>query len=311
MNAKQVHKFVERYLDATGCAIMEKSPAHFKVKLSPAADRELTNRPYYWSFVDRTGAEPETMSYLFVTDSAKYDASESAAQPAPAAANALQAGADAALARSFGHVHGTLGARMPREELHYGSRRLDQLMGAALSNGRYVCLFQQPDAKPSGPFDSIPYTPWLGVNIKVSFQCDMKREELHSFGISLATGICVEGFYDRLLSLKMTPRLPANVHIAKSAYTLARAAGIVETLLERKLRSYDYGWAIAAAARAEEELALINGYYEPLLENAEEEQREAIRTQYENRRAEVEWQLKPRVTASAVNSGIFHLTGIE
>jgi len=312
VNPKQVHKFVERYLDTTGCAILEKSPAHFKVKLSPAADRELTNRPYYWSFVDRTGAEPETMSYLFVTDSAKYDASEAAnAQPAAAPNHQLQAGADAALARSFGHVHGTLGARMPREDLHFGSRRLDQLMSAVQAGGKYVCLFQQPDARAAGPFDSVPYTPWLGVNVKVSFQCDMKREELHSFGVSLATGVCVEGFYSRLLGLKMTPRLPANVHIAKSAYTLQKAAGIVETVLERKLKSYDYGWAQAAAARAEEELALISGYYEPLLDSAEEEQLEAIRTQYENRRAEVEWQLKPRVTAAAVNCGIFHLTGIE
>lgn len=47
MNSKQVHKYVNRYLEATDCSIIEKSPAHFTVKLSPEADRELTNRPYY------------------------------------------------------------------------------------------------------------------------------------------------------------------------------------------------------------------------------------------------------------------------
>ena len=44
MNEKQVHKFVQRYLESTGCHILEKSHAHFQVKLSPRADREL-NQP--------------------------------------------------------------------------------------------------------------------------------------------------------------------------------------------------------------------------------------------------------------------------
>lgn len=48
----------------------------FHGKVVSLADRELTNRPYYWSFVDRIGGEPETMTYLFVTDKNKYDAAE-------------------------------------------------------------------------------------------------------------------------------------------------------------------------------------------------------------------------------------------
>lgn len=311
MNSKQIHKYVERYLDATGCTVMEKSPAHFKVKLSPEADRELTNRPYYWSFVERTGAEPETMSFLFVTDPEKYDASAAAAPPPARPNDPREAGAQAALGRSLGFVPGQLGARMPREELSFGSRRLDQLFDASRRGGRYVCLFEQPAGRSLHPYDSAPYTPWLGVTIKVSFVCDMKREELHAFGVSLATGVCVEGFYDRLLTRKLTPRLPPNIHIAKSTVTVNKAGSIVESALERKLRTYDYTWAAEADERLREELERIAGYYEPLLASSEEEQRHAIAEQYETRKQEILWQLKPRVTAEAVNAGIFHLSGIE
>lgn len=321
MNPKQIHRFVERYLEATGCTIMEKSPAHFKVKLSPAADRELTNRPYYWSFVDRTGAEPETMSLLLVTDAARYDAltADAAQTGAPhehapqtnAAQSAVteQAGM-AALSRSFGFVPGSLGARMPREDLHYGSRRLEQLFAAARRGGRFVCLFQQPDEQALHPYDSLPVTPWLAVNVKVSFVCDMKREELHAFGVSLVSGDIVESFFDRLKGLRLTPRLPQHIHVAGASVTLKRAAGIIEQTLERKLKTYDYGWAAAANERLKEELAQLAHYYEPLLEQAGEEERPQIEEQYRARREEMHWQLSPRVIAEVVNAGIFHLSGL-
>lgn len=310
MNEKQIHKFVQRFLDATECQVLEKSPAHFMARLSPQADRELTNRPYYWGFVDRTGVEPETMTYLFVTDKEKYDA---AVQAKEAEASALDAAADAALARSFGFLNSSVasGARVPREDLYFGSRKLEQLFGAAKTQGSYVYLFQEPDRRHQHPLQSTPYTAWLGVNMRVEFACDRKREEIHSFGVSLATGRIVEQFHDRLLGLKLTPRLPANVHVTKNGISFGKALGIVEQTLERKLKDYDYSWAESASARLEEELSRISGYYDPLLKHAEGEAKAAIQEQYGQREAEIRWQYEPRVTASAINCGIFHLEGID
>ncbi|SFD56657.1 protein YqhG of unknown function [Paenibacillus catalpae] len=310
MNSKQVHKYVQRFLEATQCSIIEKSPAHFTVKLSPAADRELTNRPFYWSFVDRTGSEPETMTYLLVTDKEKYE--ESLASPAPAPAQATNA-VDAALNRSFGFVNNNLAnaVRTPREDLYFGSRKLEQLFGAAKSSGSYVNLFQEPERRSSTPFQSTPYTAWLGVNMRVEFACDRKREEIHSYGVSLATGLVVENFYDRLKNLRLTPRLPSNVHVTRNGLSFTKALGIVETSLERKLKNYDYTWAVDAAARLEEELERIRNYYDPMIKHAEEESKTAIEEQFNQRQTEIKWQYEPRVTASAINCGIFHLEGIE
>ncbi|MWC29312.1 YqhG family protein [Paenibacillus sp. MMS18-CY102] len=329
MNERQVHKYVQRFLEATECVILEKSPSHFKVKLSPAADRSLTNRPYYWSFVDRTGADPETMSMLFVTDKAKYDAAEAAAQEVPLqpqGANApaggpdtatpggsgLSTAAEAALGRSFGFVHGAMNTvRMPREDLHFGSRKLDQLFDASSAGGSYVYLFQEPERKHALPYDSTPYTAWLGVNLKVEFACDRKREEFHSIGVSLASGQCVERFHDRLLELKLTPKLPPNVHITKNGISLHKAMATIEQMIERKLKQQDYSWAASASERLDEELGRIKHYYEPLIDTAIEENKGAISEQYEKRQAEIRWQYEPRVTASAINCGIFHLSGID
>ncbi|MDQ0112789.1 YqhG family protein [Paenibacillus harenae] len=316
MNEKQVHKFVNRYLDATECSILEKSPAHFTVKLSPNADRELTNRPYYWSFVDRMGTEPETMTYLLVTDKQKYEAmanENEAASKASAAESEMDQATNAALNRSLGFVHGSLaaGVRVPREDLYFGSRKLEQLFDAAKTKGSFVYLFQEMDKKSPHPYSSSPYTAWLGVNMRVEFACDRKREEIHCFGVSLATGLCVEQFHDRLLNMKLSPRLPSNVHITRNGLSYNKALNIVEAALERKLKSYDYGWAGDASARLEEELARIKGYYEPLVLNAPGESKAAIEEQFAQRQAEIRWQFEPRVTASAINCGIFHLEGID
>ncbi|MBB3110024.1 hypothetical protein FHS18_002087 [Paenibacillus phyllosphaerae] len=316
MNERQVHKFVGRYLDATDSRIIEKSPAHYIAKLSPHADRDLTNRPFYWSFVERTGAEPETMTMLLITDKKKYETqTEEANSPAagPTAQGGIGAAADAAIGRSMGFVHGTLNptGRMPREELHFGSRKLEQLFASAKLGGSYVCLFQEPERKSAHPLQSTAYTAWLGLNMKVEFACDMKREEFHSLGISLATGQCVEGFHDSLSTLRMTPRLPPNVHTAKNAITFNKAATIGEQALERKLKAYDYAWAQGASKRLEEELATVQHYYEPLIAAAEDDEiRAAMQEQFERRQAEIRWQYEPRVTVSAINCGIFYLAGI-
>lgn len=80
MSPHEVQAYVLTYLEALDCQIMERSPAHVTVKLSPEADKALTNRPYYWGFVERTGAPAETMSFTFIFDPDSYQQATEAAE---------------------------------------------------------------------------------------------------------------------------------------------------------------------------------------------------------------------------------------
>lgn len=318
VNECEIHQYVQRYLDATNCTILEKASDHFIVKLSPDADRALTNRPYYWGFVDRVGVEPETMSFLFVTNSKQYDLQEVSAniQQADnefASETAEMSGSDAHLVRSLGFVPASLqeGKRYPRENLYFGARKLEQIFDAAKESGSYVCLFEQPHRRNTNPFESAAYTAWLGVNLKVEYICDQKKEEIYCFGVSLITGHCVEGFHDKLLKCRLSPQLPSNIHIAKNGVTATRALQIIEQTLERKLKQMDYGWAEQASLRLEEELERVSSYYNKLLEHTLEENKAGISEQFEQRKSEIRQQYEPRVIASAINCGIFHLEGID
>ncbi|WEK55488.1 MAG: YqhG family protein [Candidatus Cohnella colombiensis] len=290
MNNKQVHKFVLSYLDITGCQIIEKSPQRVTVKLSPDADRMLTNRPFYWSFVDRTGAAPETLTYAWSFQ-------------APQASS----GASSPLSYLM-----TPSGRVVQEELYFGSRRLGQLFDVVRQGARCVTLFEEPPKGLGNPLQSHPYTAWLGVNFKVSFECDMKREELYEWGISLATGVIEEQFMERLRERKLTPRLPSNIHLMKNGLSLRKGMQQLEQKMERKLKSHDFTWAIEAENRRQDELNRIQHYYDPMLERCESiEQRQSLSERFEQRKAEIDWQYRPRVTLSTLNCGIFHLPGIH
>lgn len=358
MNREQIERFVMRYLETTGCRVLEKSPAHVTVKFSPEADKDLTGRPYYWSFVERTGAEPETISFTFVFDPEGMDNSSAGGRggsgnaSAPAGAAGTQtagagsgassgasgnhtdrtgsdahagtggnqadetppspatAASDSILARFFG-VGSAPGAggfgRIPKDVVTYGSRKLEQLFGVVQSKGRFVRLFEEPKQEKRNPYASIGYSTWLGINFKVEFVCDVKRDELHSLGIHFGTGQITERFYDLIKDRNMTPKLPSNIHLQPVQLSLSSAVESLEQHLEQTVKQYDHRWAEEAHSRLSDELQRIHSYYEELLRTIEEDKKSEVEEQYRNREKEIEWQYRPRVLVSVINCGFFHL----
>ncbi|RRJ65166.1 hypothetical protein EHV15_21295 [Paenibacillus oralis] len=359
MTNEQIRKLVMTYLEATECQFLEKSPYHATVKLSPRADRDLTNRPYYWGFIERTGAEPETMSFSFIFDPERHREAEagkaaapnagkgatggfSGSGPAPAGpapglggagaapANAPGPGGaagagpqqpgqtgqpgqppeDTLLGRYFGPLRPlpVLGpGRIQREELTFGSSRLKQIFEAAKRGGRFVYLFEEPGPRQRTALLPAAYEPWLGVCYKVEFCCDMKREELHFFGVSLLSGKIDEAFEKKLSGVTLAPRLPENVHIEPTKLTLDAGRAALEARLSELLGAYDNDWSIQAKERLRDELEIIEAYYKDLLKEPDEERQQAARNQYEARREEIRWQYEPRIVVSALGCGIFHL----
>jgi hypothetical protein len=329
MNKRQIQTFVMRYLEAFGCSILEKTPEYVTVKLSPEADKEMTGRTYYWSFVERTGAPAETMTYTFMFEPAN---GKETPKPAPAApASAPPSGgppqADAAagtgtvavagapvngsdnsiLGRYFGFVPTTVIARVPRDEVTFGSRRLEQLFNIVGAKGKFVQLFEVPFTLQHTNSMKRVYETWLNINYKVELACDMKRSEIHSIAIQLNNGEIRDNFHKQLLTKNLTPSLPGNAFLLPHAISLPKAVNALELVLERTITSYDHKWADEASERHLDEVLRIDSYYRSLIEAAEMEQRQDIEAQYLNRREEIDWQYMPRILVSVINCGLFHL----
>ncbi|WP_127580044.1 YqhG family protein [Paenibacillus koleovorans] len=310
MNTKQIQKFFIRYLETTDCHIIEKSPAHVTVKLSSEADRSLSNRPFYWSFIDRMGTPPETMTFKFVFDPEKHRAEEERRAAAAPQASSPKKEPESILERYFGITPPLTGpGRIAQDEVTFGSRRLEQLFQVVRSNGKFVQLFEEPGtAVARGAFTtSVGYTSWLAVNYKVELLCDMKRDELHSLGIDLTNGQIVTGFHDRVMTKRLTPRFPVGGIIPRQQLTITRARTMLEQYVEKLLRQVDHRWADGAHERLADELERVDGYYGELIGTVEAGKKEAVQAQWDSRRQEMEWQYRPRVQVSVINCGLFHL----
>lgn len=282
MKQEQIQQFVSRYLEASGCQVIEKNPGFITVKLSPQADRDLVNRPYYWNFVERTGAVPETMTLQLYFDLQKLNEDVNFAA---AARNPL---------------------RIPRDPVIFGSRRLEQMFAAAKMKGRCVQLFEEPESGRSLRA-SRAYSSWLAVNFKVEFLCDLKRDELYSLAVQLNSGKIAENFHRFLLALNLTPRLPTNVHLKRQTVTFEQAANLLEEYLLTRMKGMNHRWADDAHSRWRDEQARIDEFYGELLKQAEADKQPEIEAQYQNRIAETEWQHRPRIQVSVINCGLFHL----
>jgi hypothetical protein len=339
MNKRHIQTFVMRFLEAFGCSIIEKTPEYVTVKLSPEADKEMTGRSYYWSFIERTGTPAETMTYTFLFDSEKgkeLQQSVSMANGLPAIGSSAgtgipplgSAGGSAAaismptgvseavppgtdsnsiLGRYFGFVPTTVVARVPRDEVTFGSRRLEQFFNIVQTKGRFVQLFEEPFSLQYSPHARRIYDTWLNMNYKVELACDMKRSEIHSIAIQLNSGEIREHFHKQLLTKQFSPGIPANAFIPPHALSLPKAVNALDLVLEHHISRYDHRWADEANERHLDELLRIDSYYRTLMESAETEQKSEIEAQYQNRRAEIDWQYKPRILVSVINCGLFHL----
>lgn len=312
MNPSQVQRYVMTYLESTGCDIIEKSPYHVTVKLSPDADKALTNRPYYWGYVERTGVPAQTMSFTFLFDPEAHRQAQEKMTEASPATPSVQGGNEQnqVLSRYFGHIPSLpqVGpGRILQEPVSYGTRRLHQIFGAAREGGSYVNLFEQPDQHQLTARSPVVYEPWLSVIFKAEFACDLKREELHWIGISLKSGKIVPDFDTMVAARILSPQLAGNMHVQPVKLSIAEAADALESYLGNELKNRDYSWAEQARERLREELAVIDHYYDNLIKEQEEEKKEAMKEHHHARRDEMKWQYDPKVAVSAINCGIFHL----
>ena len=286
MDQTWVRNYVEQYLDIHQCEFIEKAPTHLQVKLSVDVDKDLTNRPYYWTFVERTGVEPETMSMNLIFD--------------PEKASELRG-----------------------EVVKFGSRRLQQIFDSAKRRGKAVRLYQQDQATPyrsrnshntSGPIRSL--YPWLGVNYKIEFISDKKKDLFLSLGINLGNGKMKSNFLTMIKSLSLTPVLPANVSTITPFLTFREASLQFEEWILGEIQKEEFTWAKKAKQRLELELEQIENFYhlsseikEVDSENEEErrEEQEKNLLEKEKRINEIKWQYSPRIKVVPINYGIFYL----
>ncbi|MGD6940804.1 YqhG family protein [Cytobacillus gottheilii] len=260
MQQHEIHRFLVKYFQANECDIIEQGPGFLRVQLTIELDKELMNRPFYWHYLEKTGGTPNPMQLTLITN--KMLAPEN----------------------------------MQGEVIHFGSPRLHQIFQSARSLAGYIRLYENHQHQNG---TQIPLRPWLGMNVRISYQCDRKKDIFKSIGLQLINGQMIENFHDRLLTMNLTPKIPdysftlSPIIMAKSGMT--RVAGF----LQNSILQEDHTWADEARERWNKDLDLLEHFYEDEEEKADsyEIEKKALQEQYE-----------PKISISMVNGGLFYLT---
>ncbi len=255
----QVHDFLERYFEANDSPILENDSSYLKVQLSIELDKLLMNRPFYWHYLEKTGGEPRPMQVTFITDQNK-------------APDDLRG-----------------------EQIHFGAPRLRQLFASTRELGGYIRLYEKIDA--SGR-QSIPLQPWLCLNVKVSFQCDRKKDVLLSLGLNLIHGQIVPQFYEKIRQKDLTPTISDFCFKLSPLITVHSGLIRLQKMVQTYVENEDKVWAEEAIERWNTDLALLEKFYEDEEEKPESYhvEKQALKEQYE-----------PNIHVSIVNGGMFYI----
>ncbi len=256
---QEIHNFLEQYFQSNSCEIQENEQGYMVIQLTNELDKELMNRPFYWHYLEKTGGPPNPMKLTLITNS----------QTAP------------------DHVTG--------ETIHFGSPRLHQIFQSTKSLAGYSRLYEN-HRNTSGR--QTPLLPWLGLNMKISYQCDRKRDVFISIGLQLINGMMVQNFHDKLLQISLTPKIPDYSFTLSPLVMPKSGIARIENYLRHDISSEDHSWAEEARTRWKKDLDLLNHFYE------EEQEKES----YAIEKNALQEQYEPKINISIINGGLFYLT---
>ncbi|MCS1350711.1 YqhG family protein [Mechercharimyces sp. CAU 1602] len=268
MEPHQIKSFTKQYLSAYNCEICTEASAALTTRLSVEVDKELMNRPFYWMYVDKMGLSPQPATLTFSFDGSIPE----------------------------GHVRA--------EYLFYGSPRFSKMLSAAQQPHPFVRLYEDTKVGENhihSPSHSLPYLPYLGINYKVSYVCDQKKEELYTLGVNLHSGQLESEFYARIKDRKWSGKLPPYRHTITPQLTLLQGVGLLEQYIETHIQEQQHPWASEAQNWLEQELLQLERYYEGVSEDNEKHAEKSQRVRDAFR------QYHPRIEVSIVNAGLFYL----
>ncbi|WLR49760.1 YqhG family protein [Bacillus tianshenii] len=180
------------------------------------------------------------------------------------------------------------------EHVHFGSPRLHQIFRSVNTMGGHIRLYEEAKSNQG----TSPLHPWLGMNVRISYQSNRRKEELLSIGLNLIHGAVCLKFHDVLQERSMTPVLPDYCFTLSPLITLESGIKRIERYIEEHINTQSFEWAEEAIGFMNEGISLLETFYEAVDEKPEcyYTEKESIRELYE-----------PNIHVEVVNGGLFYL----
>ncbi|MDQ0188340.1 hypothetical protein JI721_15480 [Alicyclobacillus cycloheptanicus] len=283
--------FCDAYFSAVGARCVYQSPAYREYELPRDVDKELTDRPYYWLWVEQTDQEvPPTVLRLAFSEEAVARENERLREKAMKQANF---DAMSEVERMF--------FRPPTAEyVALGSFRLDKIYESIEKRGRFAAVAVMPGGPSEGerpaaqPLARTPWVPWLMVNAVVSYRCDSVQQAWYSVGVCLENGQVVDRFYPSIQRLPLQPVDPA-ILLRPGDRSVASAIASAKQKMERLASSGPETWAQAASERLRKEEQQLTTYYQSILPDLPPEEHPVVEAELANKLRQLKERMAPRI----------------
>lgn len=181
------------------------------------------------------------------------------------------------------------------ELIHFGSPRVHQIFQYAKQNGAWIRLYEEP----STHNQQVSLYPWLHVNGKILFQCDVGWESFFSIGLNLIHGQMKSHFYEEITNKNMTKKIPDYSFTLSPLITPKSGLNRIKKQLEIMALQEDLTLFQKAKERWEEDLHLLQQFY------TEEEQKES--PIYQKEINDIQSLYAPQIQIQFSHGGIFYL----
>jgi len=260
---QEIHSFLNQFFTSTDCQIEESTPHSLTVQLTIDMDKALMNRPFYWHYIEKTGGVPNPQKLHFMTN--MIDSNNSKDKKG--------------------------------EFIHFGSPRLHQVFSLTKKLGAYIRLFEK---SPNQAGINTALYPWLCLNLKISYICDRKKDLFHSIGLNLINGAMLEDFHSHICQFEdlLVAKIPDYSYTLSPLIKPISGIRRIQQYVLQQINQQDHTWAIEARKRWNDDIQLLDRFYEDLDEKPESYfiEKEALKEQYE-----------PRIEISIINGGMFYL----
>ena len=133
--------------------------------------------------------------------------------------------------------------------------------------GRFIRLYEKVRPLTNS---QIALEPWLGLNVKISYLADRKKDKLLSLGLHLIRGEVIEQFQEKLEARELSSQIPDYCFTMSTMIKPESGVKRLYSLMERYANEEPDDWAVRAVQKWKEDSELLNQFYEGTYSKKEE-----------------------------------------
>lgn len=179
------------------------------------------------------------------------------------------------------------------EWIHFGTPKMNDICKYLEETSRFIQAFEQLSVN-----NQTLLHPWLVVNGIISYKGKQIKEEMKSIGLNLINGAITERAMEQLQTVDFSQTISPHCFTVTPLIKIRSGFQRIEHYISRHVARTNTTWAIDSLLLLKDELLLLNHFYK---NNSEKKDLKKEVTQ-------LYYRLRPEVSFSIVNGGLFYVT---